>query len=43
MESKKYKFLKYCSTSIASGTLHAMSPEMANLFLKGIKKQEIDY
>jgi len=31
------------NTSTPAGTFHAMSPEMANLYLKSLNKEEIDY
>jgi hypothetical protein len=42
MEGKLTNF-SFNSTSKAAGTLHAMSPEMANLYLKHFLKEEIDY
>jgi len=30
-------------SSRAGGTFHQMSPEMANLYLKTLKKEEVDY
>jgi serine/threonine protein kinase len=44
MESNNMSFINlYFSTSTAAGTFHSMSPEMANLFLKGLNKEETDY
>jgi serine/threonine protein kinase len=31
------------TTSKAAGTFHAMAPEMANLYLKILKDEEVDY
>lgn len=43
MESKQLTYVYLFRTSKAAGTLHSMSPEMANLYMKRMLEIEIDY